>query len=71
MVNYGECLLESLPLEPRASVLVGVTNLKTILWLRVTREDVGWYSYEKDCDTSEVAASICGVLRMTSEQVGR
>ena len=69
IVNYGENLLERLPVEVRRSVMVGLTNLKTIMWFRITRIALGKYTYEKDTESTSVAASICGILALSSDQV--
>ena len=69
MIKYGEKLLASLPPEVRKSVFVGLTDLKSIMWFRVTRTAGGAYVYEKDVETTDVAASLCGLLGMSPEQV--
>lgn len=69
MINYGEKLLASLPPEVRKSVFVGLTDLKSIMWFRVTRTAGGAYVYEKGAETTEVAASLCGLLGLSPEQV--
>ena len=69
VINYGQNLLESLPIEIHRSILVGLTDLKTIMWFRIKRLALGEYSYEKGVESPNVAASICGVLRLSPEQV--
>ena len=69
VINYGEKLLASLPPEVRKSVFVGLTDLKSIMWFRVTRTAGGAYVYEKGAETTEVAASLCGLLGLSPEQV--
>ena len=69
MINYGEKLLASLPPEVCKSVFVGLTDLKSIMWFRVTRTAGGPYVYEKGAETTKVAASLCGLLGLSPEQV--
>lgn len=67
--SYGVELLRQLPQTYRNSVLLGITDLRRITFLRITRYAEDDFRYERSEETDEVLAALCSVLEMTPQQV--
>eukprot|EP00195_Chlamydomonas_chlamydogama_P013761 CAMPEP_0202895636 /NCGR_PEP_ID=MMETSP1392-20130828/4785_1 /ASSEMBLY_ACC=CAM_ASM_000868 /TAXON_ID=225041 /ORGANISM="Chlamydomonas chlamydogama, Strain SAG 11-48b" /LENGTH=554 /DNA_ID=CAMNT_0049580703 /DNA_START=472 /DNA_END=2136 /DNA_ORIENTATION=- len=69
---YGEKMLCRLPHELRSSVLVFLSDLRRITWFRVKRnvvDGVSSFTYDIGVEHDNVAASLCGAMGMTTEQL--
>lgn len=63
IANYGVALLNQLPQSCRSSVLLGITDLKKIRFLRVERGAKGQgFSFELSEEISEVLAALCAIM---------
>lgn len=69
VATYGVALLSQLPSSIRSSVLVAITNLKTITFLRVERVPGGEVRYEVSEAVPGVLAALCAVMQMPLDKV--
>lgn len=70
VVTYAYALLEQLPTHRRSRVYAGLTNLKTIVFIRVDRTAQGSWSYAvDDARDSDVLSALCAVLLTPLAQV--
>jgi len=68
---YAASLLEQLG-SLRRHVLVALTNLKDIVFLRVTQDpDMRTTSYEMSDRIDDVLGALCHVLKMEATEVGK
>ena len=68
--SYGVALLNSVPPSARTFVLLALTDLKKIIFLRVGRSPSGLFDYGLSHEISPVLPAICAVLLMPHAQVG-
>jgi hypothetical protein len=68
IATYGVALLKQLPSSCRSSILVGVTNLQKITFMRVTRRG-GQFHYALSEEMSEVLEAICAVMLTPLDEV--
>lgn len=61
--------MEQLPPTSRNQLLLALTDLKHIQFLRMTRQQDGGFSFALSPESNEVLASLCAVMLLTPEQV--
>jgi hypothetical protein len=72
LVSYGTKLLDQLPGNLRSRVLLAVTDLRRIRFLRMTRDpgpNFHDFKYELSEEMEEVIPALCAVLLMSPRQV--
>ena len=66
---YGQSLLQQLPDSMRASVLLAITDLRQLQFMRVEREAGNMYSFSLSEPTDRVLDALCAVLLMAPTDV--
>ena len=61
--------MEQLPPTSRNQLLLAVTDLKHIQFLRMTRQSDGTFRYALSPESGDVIAALCAVLLQAPEQV--
>lgn len=69
LANYGMALMEQLPTTSRSRLLLGVTDLKRIQFLRMTRLGDDGFSYALSPEGDNVLAALCAVLQQEPNEV--